>query len=141
MKPVAAITAAPLAGQVRTPASTDGRFLEALRIGEAETARDTRPVSVTLSVLHPVLLEESGRFDRERRDREARRRGSEMLAVLGRMQLGLLGTPGGQAAAEAAAEAIGLLQSCPEAADPGLGGAVRAIAVRLAVELARSGRN
>jgi hypothetical protein len=68
------------------------------------------------------------------RDREARRRGEDLLAELRRLQLALL----------AAAESPGLLQrladlaaALPEAADPALREAVGAIALRARVELAR----
>lgn len=68
------------------------------------------------------------------RDREARRRGEDLLAELRRLQLALL----------AAAESPGLLRrladlaaALPEAADPALREAVGAIALRARLELAR----
>lgn len=67
------------------------------------------------------------------RDREARRRGNDLLAALARLQRALL--EGGTA--EALARLSALLEGMPEAADPGLAAVLRAVTLRARIEIAR----
>lgn len=74
--------------------------------------------------------------DAELADREARRRGRELLAALEEMQRGLLGLGGCDPARLA-----GLAQGVPEAADAELRTVVGAITLRARIEAARRERH
>ena len=70
------------------------------------------------------------------RDREARRRGRDLLAELAALQRDLLAGPPGT---ERLARLAGLAAAVPDAADPRLRDVVNAIALRARVETARYG--
>ncbi|MCC6719734.1 MAG: hypothetical protein IT555_17770 [Acetobacteraceae bacterium] len=70
--------------------------------------------------------------ERESADRQARKRGRDLLAALTAMQRGMLGLDGGDAG-----ELARLAADVPAADDPGLRAAVDAIALRARIELAR----
>ena len=99
------------------------------------------PVPTSLSVGSPIGLEtmlalQAVDEDRER-DRGARKRGSALIAALSDLQRAMLadGDPA------LALQALGSLAAdCPEAAEPALGAAVRAIVLRARVEVARRAR-
>jgi hypothetical protein len=88
------------------------------------------PAEVTLGGMLALQEAESGAV----RDREARRRGQEMLAALTRLQRALLDgnrdLPGLRGLAV-------LVENMPQAADPGLRQALAEVALRARVELAR----
>lgn len=71
------------------------------------------------------------------RDRAARRHGEGLLKELAALQRGLLGSEEAPGALARLAELSGHM---PEAADPGLAGAVRAVALRARIEIARGAR-
>jgi hypothetical protein len=70
----------------------------------------------------------------QERDRRAKSRGEKMLDALRRLQISLLD---GSDPAAISADLRQLSRDVPQAADPGLRGAIDAIGVRCAVELAR----
>lgn len=72
----------------------------------------------------------------EQRDRDARRRGQDLLAELAALQRALL-SAAGTAPAAALQRLATLAQAVPPAADPALRQAVAAIVLRCRVELAR----
>jgi hypothetical protein len=98
------------------------------------------PVAAAASPLSGVALLEAGIADalvRDARDKEARRHGRAMLQALGAVQLALLDGDGVQA--RSALAALATTAGDPRAAeDPVLRLIMREIAVRAAVELARS---
>ncbi len=70
-------------------------------------------------------------------DRAARRHGQALLSRLTRLQRALLAGPADPGLLD---ELARLVEAQPPAADPALAGVLRAIAVRVRVELARLGR-
>lgn len=87
--------------------------------------------------LHGLLALQEGETDAAR-DRAARRHGDSLLKELAALQRGLLGGGEGDGALARLAELSGQV---PEAADPGLAGAVRAVAMRARIEVARRARD
>jgi hypothetical protein len=67
-------------------------------------------------------------------DREARRRGHDMLAALAELQRALLSNGGDEQTLERLAE---LADAVPRATDPGLAATISAIVLRVRLELAR----
>ena len=69
-------------------------------------------------------------------DRQARRRGQDLLRALSRMQRALLEDGSDQESLQTLAT---LIADLPQATDPGLGRVLQAIALRARVERARQG--
>ncbi len=99
----------------------------------AKTAPAAAPVEVALGGMLALQEAESGAV----RDREARRRGQDLLAALTRLQRALLAGEDVLAVLRTLAE---LSEDVPEAADAGLRAAVAAVVLRARVELARRQR-
>lgn len=125
----------PIVPAARGPASVPvrgGGF--AVPSGRGEAAASPAAAAdvseVTLGGMLALQEAESGSV----RDREARRRGQEMLAELLRLQRGLLEGRRDLAALRHLAE---LAADVPEAADPALRQAVADVALRARIELAR----
>ena len=94
----------------------------------------TAPAQASAVVLLSAGPAGGGRQADPAADRKAAGHGRAMLGALAGLQAAALGG-GGAAAHQALAE---LARAVPEAADPGLGAVLQAIAQRAAVELARS---
>ena len=125
----------PLLPVARGPARAAGRaggFMVPSGRGEsaAGPAAAAEATEVTLGGMLALQEAESGSV----RDREARRRGQEMLAELLRLQRALLAGPPDLAALRRLAA---LATAIPEAADPALRQAVAEVTLRARVELAR----
>lgn len=107
--------------------------------GVAGSAAGTGGVATAVapgSLLGLLALQE-GETDAAR-DRAARRHGDALLKELAALQRSLLG---GEEAPGALARLAELSGQVPEAADPGLAGAVRAVALRARIEVARRARD
>jgi hypothetical protein len=117
-------------------AARGGRFSVADQAagGSAATATEAEEVAETSLAGLLALQEEVG--GGQTRDREARRRGRDLLAELSALQRDLLAGPPDEARLSRLA---GLAATLPEAADPRLREAVNAIALRARVEAARYG--
>ena len=111
--------------------NADGAFGRSL-----EMVLGGAPALTSCSAVNPLLLHEIQSSDAQRRDREAARRGKELLEALGALQRALLGS--GQIG-EALGSLTVLVDRVPHAADPSLATVVREIALRATVELARLG--
>ena len=117
---------------VRSPTRASARatgFWLPFERAEASLAAPA-PAEVTLGGMLALQEAASGAV----RDREARRHGQEMLAILVRLQRALLA---GQRDLPALRGLAALAQDVPQAADPGLRQAVADVALRARVELAR----
>jgi hypothetical protein len=105
--------------------------------GFAVAGEQAAPAGATVATAEAgalsVLLAADEAEERRQRNRRAHRRGQDILAALGRLQRAVLqGTGEGNEITDLAA----LLESMPDAEDPALRSAVRAIALRARVELA-----
>ncbi len=125
----------PIVPTARSPARASARgagFM--VPSGRAETAAGTAAAAeaseVSLGGMLALQEAESGSV----RDREARRRGQEMLAELLRLQRALLA---GQRDLGALRRLATLAADIPHAADPELRQAVAEVALRARIELAR----
>ncbi len=129
--PITSLTPTPIADRASSVSAgaTDGAFGRTLA---AAMAKDV-PAAATTAV-EPLLLAHLRHQEAAHRDREARRRGKELLQALSALQHAMLG--GGDDAA-ALTDLARLLSGIPKATDPSLSGIVREIAVRAAVEVAR----
>jgi hypothetical protein len=87
-----------------------------------------------LGAVNPMLLHELAVDADERRDREARQHGEDVLELLGELQRGLL-----RAGVETLPmeRLLHLVENPPAAADPGLAAVTRAIVLRARIEIAR----
>lgn len=131
------ITGIDTRGIARTPAVKgrpgSGRF----QVSDAPTdpvgVRAEAATTVSLGGL--LAMQEEPRADE--RNRRARAGGAAILAELAAMQRACLGDGD---AAGVAQRLDGLVASLPDAADPGLAGVVRLIALRARIEMLRAGR-
>ena len=96
--------------------------------GQASSAAATHATSLSSM----LSLQEFGSETVE--DREARRRGHDMLAALAELQRALLSNGGDEQTLERLAE---LADAVPRATDPGLAATISAIVLRVRLELAR----
>jgi hypothetical protein len=99
--------------------------------GDAAAAKET-PATEPASLASVLTLQEFGAETVE--DREARRHGLDMLAVLAALQRGLLSGMDNTVALQQLTE---LAAAVPQATEPRLAAMVSAIVVRVRVELAR----
>jgi hypothetical protein len=99
--------------------------------GDAAAAKET-PATEPASLASVLTLQEFGAETVE--DREARRHGLDMLAVLAALQRGLLSGVDNTVALQQLAD---LAMAVPQATEPRLAAMVSAIVVRVRVELAR----
>jgi len=113
-----------------------GRFTVADATATAPSAGTEQAEDVTDISLAGLLALQEEVGGGQARDREARRRGRDLLAELAALQRALLSGPPG---AERLARLADLAAAVPEAADPRLREAVNAIALRARVEAARYG--
>ncbi len=125
----------PIVPAARSPARASARGAGfTVPSGRADTATGPAAAAevseVALGGMLALQEAESGSV----RDREARRRGQEMLAELLRLQRALLA---GQRDLAALRRLAALAVDVPDAADPGLRQAVAEVALRVRIELAR----
>jgi hypothetical protein len=125
----------PIVPAARSPARPSARGIGfAVPGGQAEAAlcpaAATEACEVSLGGMLALQEAESGAV----RDREARRRGQEMLAELLRLQRALLA---GHRDLPALRRLAALAADIPDAADPGLRQALAEVTLRARVELAR----
>jgi len=122
----------PTAPAVRGPARPSARAAGfRLPTDSAEAPAASAPTGeVMLGGMLALQEAESGAV----RDREARRRGQEMLAALARLQRALLE---GHRDLPGLRRLAALAEDIPQAADPGLRQALADVALRARVELAR----
>ncbi len=120
-------------GPTAGPAGTtrQARGASGFRVPQARTMAAGRASGVEAVELAGMLvLQELP--DRDAVDREARRRGQDLLAALAEMQQAILGAGEGDAA-----RLEQLAATVPVAGDPGLRAVVAAIALRARIEAAR----
>ena len=101
--------------------------------GDAATAQ-AAPLASVPSIGLETMLALQAVDDAAERDRTARRRGSALIAALSDLQRALLGH---EDPALALGALSGLSADTPEAADPALNAALRAIVLRSRIEVAR----
>ncbi len=116
----------PVSGGTRQVRETGG-----FRLPKSESA-PTTGVSGPAAVGTPSMLALQEMPDPHLADREARRRGQDILAALAALQRALLGA--GPIDAEALAR---LAQDVPQASDPALRAAISALVLRARIEAAR----
>jgi len=116
----------------RRPAPKSG-FADLVNADETEPDQTGATESIG-SVAAASLLAAPLPPDPDARDGQARRKGNALLRALSGLQAALLGT----SAAEARQQLAGTASVPAEADDPALEDALRAIAVRVAVELAKA---
>ena len=117
-------------GPARASVRGAGFSVPANRPAAAGTAAAAEMAELSLGGMLALQEAESGSV----RDREARRRGQDILAELLRLQRALLA---GQPDPEALHRLAALAADVPDAADPALRQAVAEVALRARVELAR----
>jgi hypothetical protein len=126
------------AGPVASTAARARARGAGFRVADEAAARPSRDVGETEDVaeasLAGLLALQEGRDGDSVRDREARRRGRDLLAELGALQRDLLAGPPDPARL---ARLVDLAGAVPEAADPRLREVVEAIVLRARVEAAR----
>jgi hypothetical protein len=125
--------AGPTRSSARTKRAQTGAFAvptESSATGHAEAATETEEIALTSM----LSLQEFG--GDAAADREASRRGEDMLSALAELQRALLG---GVDTVETMRRLAELAAAVPRAANPQLAALVSAISIRVRVELARRG--
>jgi hypothetical protein len=115
----------------RRPAQTSG-FSDLVETDDPAPAQASAPESAAAAAALPLPAPLPA--DPQAHDRQARQHGNALLRALSGVQASLLG-PSNAAARAQLAE---LASTCPHAADPDLDATLQAIALRAAVELAKS---
>jgi hypothetical protein len=118
----------------RTAGAGQGAF--SVPSGSAAASARTAGVAASSAAALDGMLALQERGDGTVQDREARRRGQDLLGALSRMQRSILA---GGSDPELLRDMVALTADLPRAADPGLRRVLEAIALRARVELARRG--